>query len=156
MSPADRKIRTWIVDLLPYLVVVNLVLFVLCAAVATVAAVTAIRTEHNTQRIAVLERDDRAAAMGSCVRLKIQRTQVNRIALLAFSAFSDAAAREKRLGEQPGPQQATHRRSARLTLQAATRLRWTPQTDCHRAVVDPLHYRPPHPVPFRKGQRSVP
>jgi hypothetical protein len=149
MSPHERTFRQRLADWAPYIAVLNLILFIAVGAVATVAAV-------NSVKISTLEHRDRQAAMGACVRLKIQRTQINRIALLAYTAFSQGAARERRLAQQPGPAQKAHARSARQTQHAADGLRWTPQTDCRRAVDDPQNYKPPAPRPFKRSQRSVP
>jgi hypothetical protein len=133
MSPHERTFRQRLADWAPYIAVLNLILFIAVGAVATVAAV-------NSVKISTLEHRDRQAAMGACVRLKIQRTQINRIALLAYTAFSQGAARERRLAQQPGPAQKAH----------------APQTDCRRAVDDPQNYKPPAPRPFKRSQRSVP
>jgi hypothetical protein len=156
MSPHDRRVRERLFELAPFLAVLDLILVLMFIPVATVGAVTAIRTKHNSENIARLERDDRDAAMGACVRLKIQRTQQNRIALIAWTVFAHAADRESKLARRSGPQQAIHAKNAVQTRAAANQLRWTPQTDCERAVNDPRHYRAPHPRPFKRGQTRVP
>jgi hypothetical protein len=142
MSPLERKIVSRLAAWAPYLAAVNLILIIAVAAVAVVAAENSIRIDQ--------------AEHGACIRLKIQRTQQNQIALIAWTAFSQAAERERKLAGRAGPQQAIHAKNATETQAAASRLRWTPQTDCQRAVSDPGHYRAPTPQPFRRGQRSVP
>jgi hypothetical protein len=90
----------------------------------------------------------RAAELAACKRVKIVRAEGNTIAAVAFLAFLDGAQREQRLAKAGGPQAAVHRRSAKTLLATSHAMRWTPQTDCPRAVDHAKEYRPPRPHAF--------
>ena len=87
-----------------------------------------------------------AAALGSCRRLQIARDRQNHTSALLYLTFITGAQREQVLAHGPGG--AIHALQAKIERTLGNAARYTPPTDCRKAVSSPQTYDPPQPVAF--------
>jgi hypothetical protein len=91
------------------------------------------------------------AALRSCARVNVLRTALNDNALVLYLATKVGAEREESLAKV-GPDKAVHKASAEANRAIQAKYKFRPLTNCHAAVFDPDHYRPPAPRPFTQAQ----
>jgi hypothetical protein len=87
----------------------------------------------------------------TCERVNHLRVdESNRNAQVFYAAFVAARMREQELAAKGGRDAAVHRKSIHYLDTSIATLRWTPATDCARAVDHATRYRPPTPRPFTR------